>query len=266
MATDTGTTTSAQPSSGFWAAVPRGVRLDERGFVTRHRIISGVLLLHPPLLAAIAVWRGVGDLFLWGYLGGIVLGFVLGVTLRCQVGRASAVSFGLMCAAAGLLHVGGGLTDLHIWFYALLALVALYQQWTPFLLAVGFVAVHHLTMSAWMPEMIFSSPLSLRYPFVFALLHAVFLLGEAIFLAYGWKFTEAADRARRAEQARAEQQAAAQAQAQARAGRGARPGGRGGGRGPGPARGSARPCSSSSWPGSSRRAAGSTRTWAPRPT
>lgn len=32
--------------------------------------------------------------------------------------------------------------DMHIWFYALLALVVLYQMWTPFLLAVGFVAVH----------------------------------------------------------------------------------------------------------------------------
>jgi methyl-accepting chemotaxis protein len=213
--TSTRTTTSPQSSTGFWSAVPRGVRLDERSFASRHRIIAAVLLLHPPVLAGIAFWRGVGDLFLWGYLGGIVLGFVLGVTLRSQVGRSSAVSFGLMSAASGLLHVGGGLTDLHIWFYALLALVALYQQWTPFLLAVGFVAVHHLTMSAWMPEMIFSSALSLQYPFVFALLHAVFLLGEAFFLAYGWKFTEAADLARRAEQARAEEQSAAQARAQA---------------------------------------------------
>src|SRR3954452_8597133 len=115
-----------------------------------------------------------------------------------------------MCGAAGLLHVGGGLTDLHIWFYALTALVALYQMWTPFLLAVVFVAVHHLSMSAWMPSMIFSTPLALKYPFVFALLHAVFLLAEAFFLAYAWKFTEQADRARRAEQRRAEEQQDAQ--------------------------------------------------------
>lgn len=215
MTTSTGTTLSPQSSTGFWAAVPRGVRLDERSFVTRHRIISAVLLLHPPALAALGVVRGVGGWLLWGQLAVIVLALVVGQTARSQVVRASAVSLGLMIGADVLVHVGGGLTDLHIWFYALLALVALYQAWTPFLLAVGFVAVHHASMSLLMPESVFSTHEAQANPILFALLHAVFLLAEAFFLAYGWKFTETADRARRAEQARAEEQAAAQARAQA---------------------------------------------------
>lgn len=66
--------------------------------------------------------------------------------------RASAVGLGLMVGADVLVHVGGGLTDLHIWFYALLPLVALYQMWTPFLVAVGFVAVHHAAAGIWAPE------------------------------------------------------------------------------------------------------------------
>jgi len=82
----------------------------------------------------------------------------LGRLLRSQAARASAVSLGLMVGADVLVHAGGGLTDLHIWFYALLALVALYQLWTPFLLAVAFVAVHHIAMSLWMPMSVFSTP------------------------------------------------------------------------------------------------------------
>jgi methyl-accepting chemotaxis protein len=209
----TSSDTAAQPETGLWAAIPRGARLDEDNFTGRHRIVSVVLALHVPGVLALAYFRGVGDALCWFYLIAISVGLVLGLTLRSQVARASAASAGLMCGAAGVLHVGGGLTDLHIWFYALTALVALYQMWTPFLLAVGFVAVHHLTMSAWMPSMIFSTPLALKYPFLFALLHAVFLLAEAFFLAYTWKFTEQADRARRAEQQRAEEQQAAQAAA-----------------------------------------------------
>ena len=202
--------------SAFWAGVPRGVRLDDAAFGARHRVIAGVLAVHPPLVAGIALWRGeFANTMLWLYLVAMVVALLLGLTLRSQVGRAAAVGFGLMAAASGLLHAGGGMTDLHIWFYALLALVALYQQWTPFLLAVAFVAVHHLTMSAWMPEMIFSTPAALAHPFLFAILHAVFLLAEAFFLAYGWKFTEEADRGRRAQQARAEEQAVAQLAAQA---------------------------------------------------
>jgi uncharacterized protein YoxC len=201
--------------TGFWAHIPRGVRLDERSFVSRHRIISAVLALHPPALAAIGMARGVSGWLLWGQLGAIVALLVLGQVLRSQVARASAVSLGLMIGADVLVHVTGGLTDMHIWFYALLALVALYQAWTPFILAVGFVAVHHAAMSLWMPESVFSTHEAQHNPIAFALLHAVFLLAEATFLAYGWKFTEDADRARGAEQRRAEEQAAAQAGAQA---------------------------------------------------
>jgi len=205
--------TAAQPTTGFWAAIPRGARLDEKSFTSRHRILSGVLALHPPVLAAIGLYRGVGGFLLWGQLAAIVAVLVAGQVLRSQVARASAVSIGLMIGADVLVHAGGGLTDLHIWFYALLALVALYQMWTPFLLAVVFVAVHHAAMSLWMPASVFSTPQAQAHPILFALLHAVFLLAEAFFLAYAWKFTEDADRARRAEQRRAEEQQAAQAAA-----------------------------------------------------
>jgi methyl-accepting chemotaxis protein len=204
---------TAQPETGFWAAIPRGARLDEKSFTSRHRILSGVLALHPPVLAAIGLARGVGGFLLWGQLAAIVAVLVAGQVLRSQVARASAVGVGLMIGVDVLVHAGGGLTDLHIWFYALLALVALYQMWTPFLLAVVFVAVHHAAMSLWMPDSVFSTPQAREHPILFALLHAVFLLAEAFFLAYAWKFTERADRARRAEQQRAEEQAAAQAAA-----------------------------------------------------
>ena len=148
---DTGTTTSRP--TGFWAGIPRGARLDERSFLSRHRIISAVLAVHPPVLAAVGIARGVGGLLLWGQLAAIVVLLVVGQVLRSQVARASVVSLGLMVGADVLVHVSGGLTDMHIWFYALLALVALYQMWTPFILAVGFVAVHHAAMSLWMPEL-----------------------------------------------------------------------------------------------------------------
>jgi hypothetical protein len=203
------------PPTGFWAGIPRGARLDERSFVGRHRIISAVLALHAPVLAGIGLARDVGGWLLWGQLAAIVALLLLGQVLRTQVLRASAISLGLMIGADVLVHVTGGLTDMHIWFYAVLALVALYQAWTPFVLAVGFVAVHHAAMSLWMPESVFSTHEAQHNPIAFALLHAVFLLAEATFLAYGWKFTEEADRGRRAEQQRAEQQVAAQAQAQA---------------------------------------------------
>ena len=213
--TSTTSTGPTQPrTTGFWSKVPQGVRLDEPSFRSRHRIISAVLAVHLPGLAALGLARGVSGWLLWGQLAAIVVLLIGGQVLRSQLARASAVSLGLMVAADVLVHVGGGLTDLHIWFYALLALVALYQAWVPFLMAVAFVAVHHAAMSLWMPHSVFSTHEAQANPLLFALLHAVFLLAEATFLAYGWKFTEDADRARRSEQSRAEEQALAQADAQ----------------------------------------------------
>jgi methyl-accepting chemotaxis protein len=195
--------------------IPRGVRLDETGFAPRHRILSVILLLNVPVLIGIATVRGADHPgVLYTELAAIAAALALGRVLRSQVSRATAVAVGLMVGAGSLVHVGGGLTDLHIWFYAILALVALYQMWTPFVAAVAFVAVHHIGMSLWMPMMIFSTPQAMAQPILFSLLHAVFLLAEATFLAYGWKFTEDAERGRRDQERLAAAQRAEQEQAE----------------------------------------------------
>ncbi len=203
------------PTAARSTRIPRTVPLDEGGFRARHRVISVVLAGHLPVLAAIGLLRDVGGILLWGQLAFLAVLLLAGQVLRGQAARASAVSLGLMIGADVLVHVGGGLTDLHIWFYVLLAMVALYQSWVPFLLAVAFVAVHHAAMSLWMPMSVFSTSEAQQAPVLFAALHAVFLLAEATVLAYGWKFTEDAERARAAQQARADEQLAAQLQAQA---------------------------------------------------
>ena len=99
-------------------ACRRGSASTSPSFRSRHRIISAVLVVHVPALAAIGLVRGVSGWLLWGQLAAIVVAFVLGQVLSSQVARASAVSLGLMIGADVLVHVGGGLTDLHIWFYA----------------------------------------------------------------------------------------------------------------------------------------------------
>jgi methyl-accepting chemotaxis protein len=218
MGTPDASSTPAPPEGAGHPRIPRGARLTEAAFRSRHRLLSWVLAFHLPVLPLLAqVLAHVHHMgWLWTELAGIAAALLLSRTLRSQAGRATAVALGLMLGAGALVHVGGGLTDLHIWFYVVLALVALYQMWTPFLAAVAFVAVHHVGMSLWMPTMIFSTPEAQAHPILFSVLHAVFLLVEATFLAYGWKFTEDADRARRRqEQAaaarRLEQEAAEQA-------------------------------------------------------
>ena len=114
------------PAQAASHLLPRGVRLDESAFTARHRVLVAVLIAHVPVLAVI-------DLLRDGLRAAVLLQLLVvlvsagaGVLLRGQAACASAVALGLMLSANVLLQVGGGLQDLHIWFFVLLALVSLY--------------------------------------------------------------------------------------------------------------------------------------------
>jgi len=201
--------------------LPRGARLTEAEFRTRHDALSIVLLMHLPLLGSLALWWhpegglsgpggcGCGWVPIVG-LAAIVGLLVIGRVATSQAARAAAVSTGLILSSCLLVHISGGMTDLHLHFFVTVALVALYQSWIPFLLAIAIVALHHVAMGLAAPEMVFSDPRAQAHPVVFALLHATLLLGECAALAWSWKYTEVADDARRVEQQRADETAAEQ--------------------------------------------------------
>jgi methyl-accepting chemotaxis protein len=144
----------------------------------------------------------------------IVGGLIVGRLAASQAVRAAAVSTGLIVSSCLLVHISGGMTDLHLHFFVTVALVALYQTWTPFLIAIVIVAVHHIAMGLAAPTMVFSDPRAQAHPIAFALLHAVLLLAECAALAWSWRFTEVAEDARLAEHERAEQTASEQLQIQ----------------------------------------------------
>ena len=214
-----GTTTATPPvppaSSGRLAWVPRGARLDEVAFRTRHRALTVVLLLHVPVLAVIAVAVGRTGAGVWVELASMVAAAAVAQARLTPRVRAGLVSFGLIMASTVLVNISGGQTDMHIHFYVMLTLVALYQDWWPFLMAIVFVAVHHLGLSELDSHSVFSDPAAQDHPFRFALLHAGFLLAMAVGLAAGWRFSEQAEQARRDEQLRADEQAATQLRAEA---------------------------------------------------
>lgn len=198
-------------------ALPRGQRLTESEFAQRHRVLVFLLVAQAPIVVVVAALAGhLHHPMLWVLLAGVAVLAVAGLRLKSQQWRATLMGVAMLATCSMLLHVGNGSTHLHIWFYVVFAAVSLYQMWVPFLVAVVFVAVHHLGMSVLSPEMVFSDSAAQQNPLPYALLHAVFLLAEAAALAYGWRFTEDAQRARRAEQARnaeaVERQLAAQEQ------------------------------------------------------
>jgi signal transduction histidine kinase len=53
--------------------------------------------------------------------------------------RALATSLGLLCASVALVYLSGGKAELHFHFFVVVALVALYEDWSVYLLAIAFV-------------------------------------------------------------------------------------------------------------------------------
>jgi Methyl-accepting chemotaxis protein (MCP) signalling domain len=173
--------------------LPRGGQLPAQRFEARHRVLLWILVGHVPALALIAIAGGQaahrGNLVL--LLGTVLALAAVGALARGRLLKASAVSLGLLSCAAILIHITGGQTSMHFHFFVVLALVAFYQEWLPYLLAIVFTAVHHIGMSLLMnPAEVFSDPQPQHRPVVWALIHAGFVLAASAANVTFWKFAE----------------------------------------------------------------------------
>src|SRR5712691_11073737 len=78
------------------------------------------------------------------------------------------------------------------------AVIVLYQDWVPFLLAILYVAVDHGVVGTLFPTSVYNNSAAIAHPWQWALIHAAFVLGEAAALLAGWKIIEAAEQQKRA--------------------------------------------------------------------
>jgi methyl-accepting chemotaxis protein len=178
------------------------VELSDAGFERRHRALVGVLWATLALDVAIALLHdrsGAGhahgggsattERLVWGFVAGTALCAVAGALAGGRRARAAAVGLGMMLASDAMVHAGGGLTDLHFSFFVALALVGLYQDWVPFLVAVVVVAVHHLVIGLIAPTAVFSDPGAQAAPARYALMHAGFVVAMCAAMVVQWRFT-----------------------------------------------------------------------------
>ena len=106
--------------------------------------------------------------------------------------QASAVGFGLLSSSAILVHLSGGFIEMHFHFFVMLVFLALLQDWIPYLLAVGFVAVHHGVVGVLWPSEVYNHPAAIESPWTFAGWHALFVLWSCLGSVIAWKFNERA--------------------------------------------------------------------------
>jgi signal transduction histidine kinase len=187
--------TSAWSRQFDW--LPRGRALSERDFAGRHRIVCGLLGLHVPVLLVLGVTTGrsIGAALLEVVPVVVLTAVALAPIGRLQ--RALAASLGLVVCSALLVHLYDGATAAHFHYFVVVAVIALYQDWTVYALAIGFVALEHLLVGAFSDSTVFDREGS---AWLFALLHTAAVLAESAVLVIFWHANDqaraAADRLR----------------------------------------------------------------------
>jgi hypothetical protein len=188
------------------ALLPSGGSLPEEVWRRRHRFLLGLTWFHAAIIALVGPVLGYSwelsfdALFHDGTVlhtvgeGSLVAFFAL---LASRKGtkrkfRATVVGIGLMTSSAILVHLSGGYIEFHFHFFVMLAFLALYQDWIPYTLAIGYVAIHHGVVGVLWPEEVYNHTAALRAPWTWAGIHAFFVLCASAGNVMAWRFNEAA--------------------------------------------------------------------------
>lgn len=135
-----------------------------RGYDPTHMLLESVPV---PALAAVATWRGLGRKW-----------------------KTFVTSVGLLTSSAILVHLSGGTIEMHFHFFVMVGVVSLYQDWIPFLAAIGYVLIHHGVMGVVDPESVYNHYAAINGPWKWAGIHAFFIAGSSAAALVNWRLSE----------------------------------------------------------------------------
>jgi signal transduction histidine kinase len=144
--------------------LPQGRSLPDDVWRGRHRAILLVLWLHGPGLGLLAVLGAGGRAGAYGVVVVAASAALATVPWGSRRWRSVLATVGLLSASCVLVGMGGGAVELSFHFFVAIALIMLYQDGFPFLVAVGFVAVYGVVAAVleasnvWPPAEAWSSP------------------------------------------------------------------------------------------------------------
>jgi diguanylate cyclase (GGDEF)-like protein/PAS domain S-box-containing protein len=99
-----------------------------------------------------------------------------------------------LLASAAIVHLSAGAIEAHFHFFVMIIVVALYQDWVPFLLAVGFVVIEHGVLGVLDPTAMYDHPDAWAEPWKWALIHGAFVLAACAALLAHWRLSELTQR------------------------------------------------------------------------
>jgi methyl-accepting chemotaxis protein len=188
---------------GFVRYVPSGDTIPDGTWRGRHRKILLLLAAHVPLLLLLGTYEGTESVLTGAEIPAIPLtrvllevGVVVALGLLAAVPRFGRrtrtllAALGLVTTSGFLVHFSGGYIEAHFHFFVVMAVVAVYEDWLPFLVGIVFVAVQHGVFGMIDPSRVYNHSAAINNPWAWAFIHAAFVLGLAAALMGHWYSTE----------------------------------------------------------------------------
>lgn len=171
--------------------LPRGQSLSEDVWRVRHRTLSYLLRIHVGIVFCFALIRG------YSLTAAVLYASILGVFAalsatdpRRRAFVSSMNALGLVTASAVLVDLSGGTIEMHFHFFVVVGILTLYQDWLPFLLAIGFVTLHHGVLGVLDPRAVYDHSSAIEHPLEWALIHGFFVLAASAASIVAWKLNE----------------------------------------------------------------------------
>ncbi|QWC18336.1 methyl-accepting chemotaxis protein [Halorubrum sp. 2020YC2] len=178
--------------------IPDGTSMPEEMWKPRHRNILIATVIQVPVLIAMGLYSGTESITgaqipatpPW-MLGGFVA-VILGTAALANwsgLGRRQRTvltAFSLMTVSMALVKLSGGYIEAHFSFFVFVGVLALYEDWLPFAVGVGYVAVGHGAFSIIDSSLVYNHAAAIENPVIWGGIHAFFVLALVGALMVNW--------------------------------------------------------------------------------
>jgi diguanylate cyclase (GGDEF)-like protein/PAS domain S-box-containing protein len=171
--------------------LPRGGSLPYEEWRQRHRVIVALLWIHAVGLTVFGLVRG----YTLGHTmtDTVVIAVAAFFASQRSLGRkwqSIIAAFGLVASSGVLVHLSNGVVEMHFHYFVVVVILSLYEDWVPFLVAIGFVVIEHGAMGVISPRSVYNHQSALNNPWKWALIHGSFVLAESAACLVAWRKNE----------------------------------------------------------------------------
>src|SRR5438270_3473941 len=171
--------------------LPRGGSLPYEQWERRHRVIVALLWVHAVGLTIFGLIRGYSVPHIVADTSVIATAALFASWTRLgRKWQSTVAAFGLVAASGVFVHLSGGVVEVHFHYFVMVVVLSLYEDWVPFLVAIGFVVIEHGFLGAISPRSVYDHQSALNNPWKWALIHGSFVLAESVACLVAWRKNE----------------------------------------------------------------------------